>query len=589
MTDTASGIAGTAGRAMGEAVGDLVRRRLSSQPDGRAAVEAFDAGPQEPAAQAQLCRVLVHVLSTEAPFAVELTALVPAPAPAVPPVPADPPAPVAPPQPPEPPRIGRDGIIIDGRSRNRGNLALGDQLIQNVRRGDARTVLVLIAALALVVAIGYGGTKILTDDSPAPPAASDASGRSDAGGGVPDPQGEPSGGDPAATAGPSRTPASGSSDRSGPVPVRADPPTRFTQVPRGNLTDEDAAVVLDGADLITVADGRRLQVTAVRDGRVLAAMTSGGRLPDRRPGDPSATDGVPGRPGLGTSGDRRFAVAAFPLTVPGQGTTTDHFAVEVDILDLGTGKEAGRVRIAEGTASPGVPTVAGVADGRAVVVVPTLAGPAVSYAVDLATGSVVWTLPGFEALLIQGGTVTGTSRTRVDDEDRSEVQALSAKDGTVLWKTLADSAGFGLSEFAADKVLVARGNTSTLLSTATGEKLPLRFLGAPGAQINRCWFDGRATTVCSVGRYGGSELTGIDAAGGDILWRIQSTAGAGERVAPTVTAAWHGAVYGRTQRGEDVVLDARTGQDRELSPGVAPYLVSEYAAVARGNLYVSAG
>ncbi|MFJ4794923.1 outer membrane protein assembly factor BamB family protein [Kitasatospora purpeofusca] len=586
MTDTASGIAGSAGRAMGEAVGDLVRRRLSSQPDGRAAVEAFDAGPQEPAAQAELCRILVRVLSTEPPFAVELTALVPAPAPAVPPVPVHPPAP---PAPPEPPRIGRDGIIIDGRSRNRGNLALGDQLIQNVRRGDARTVLILIAALALVVAMGYGGTKILTDDSPAPPAASDASGRSDAGVGVPDPPGEPSGGDPAATAGPSRTPASGSSDRSGPVPVRADPPTRFTPVLRENLTAADAAVVLDGADLITVTDGRKLQVTAVRDGRVLAAMTSAGRLPDRRPGDPSATDGVPGRPGVGASGDRRFAVAAFPLTVPGQGTTTDHYAVEVDILDLGSGKEAGRVRIAEGTASADAPTVAGVSEGRALVVVPSLTGPPTSYAVDLTTGSVVWTLPGFEALLVQGGTVTGASRTRVEGEDRTEVQAVSAKDGTVLWKALADSAGFGLSEFAGDKALVARGKTSTLLSTATGETLPLRFLDAPGARINDCWFDGRTTTVCSVGRYGGSELTGVDAAGGDVLWRIQSAAGPGERVAPDVTAAWHGAVYGRTQRGQDVVLDARTGQDRELSPGVAPYLVSEYAAVAKGNLYVSAG
>ncbi|KOV13266.1 hypothetical protein ADK60_30260, partial [Streptomyces sp. XY431] len=81
---------------MGEAVGELVRRRLSSQPDGLAAVEAFDAEPQEPAAQAELCRVLVHALSTEAPFAVELTALLPVPAPAVPPAPAHPPAPPAP-------------------------------------------------------------------------------------------------------------------------------------------------------------------------------------------------------------------------------------------------------------------------------------------------------------------------------------------------------------------------------------------------------------------------------------------------------------------------------------------------------------
>ncbi|KJY28863.1 hypothetical protein, partial [Streptomyces sp. NRRL S-495] len=158
---------GTTGRAVAEAAGEAVRRRLSSEPDGRAAVAAFDSGPQEPAAQAELCRVLVQVMSTEPQFAVQLTALVPVPAPAAP----VPPLPPAPPPPAEPPRIGRDGIIIDGRSRNTGNLALGDQLIQNIRRGDPRTVLLLILALVLVVAAGYGGSRLLTDDSPGPNAA----------------------------------------------------------------------------------------------------------------------------------------------------------------------------------------------------------------------------------------------------------------------------------------------------------------------------------------------------------------------------------------------------------------------------------
>ncbi|MGW7361563.1 hypothetical protein ACWGI0_34355 [Streptomyces sp. NPDC054802] len=48
---------------------------------------------------------------------------------------------------------------------------------------------------------------------------------------------------------------------------------------------------------------------------------------------------------------------------------------------------------------------------------------------------------------------------------------------------------------------------------------------------------------------------------------------------PEVTAAWHGRVYGRTEAGP-VVLDARTGEDVEVDPGVAPVAVNEYGAVA---------
>jgi hypothetical protein len=43
-----------------------------------------------------------------------------------------------------------------------------------------------------------------------------------------------------------------------------------------------------------------------------------------------------------------------------------------------------------------------------------------------------------------------------------------------------------------------------------------------------------------------------------------------------VTAAWHGAVYG-TAGDKPLVLDAKTGVDREPSPGLAPAAVSGYA------------
>ncbi|MFC5664227.1 PQQ-binding-like beta-propeller repeat protein [Kitasatospora misakiensis] len=526
-------------------------------------------------------------MSAEPPFVVQLTALVPIPAPAAPPEPTAPPAP---PMPPEPPRIGRDGIIIDGRSRNTGNLALGDQFIQNVRRGDPRTILLLIAALVLVVATGYGGTKILTDDSPDRPAASPA-----ASPGAPEgaPPGAPSqagsaGGNPSATAGPS------SSGRPRPEPVQADPPVRFTPISYASLAGDDRQVVLDGLNVVLVEGSQTLTSLDVRDGKVSAQMTSTGLLPTKSPNGPSTKSLGYGRPAVGTAGGKRFAVAAFPLTVTGQGTTSDHYGVEVDILDLGTGKEAGRVTIDDGTVAPGVPVLVGVARGRAVVVVPTLSGPPTSYAIDLATRTVAWKLPNFEAQLIQDGTVLGVSSTtgKWDNSFHGmplEVRAVSAADSTVLWKALAEETGTELSEFAADKILAQTREGLTLLSTATGTVLPLPALPGKRAVISRCLFDGRATAVCQTGSEEGGWLIGIDTAGVTVLWQIGYSADVGARVAPSLTGAWHGAVYGRTQKGKAVVLDARTGNDRELAPGAAPDQINEYAALVEDDVYLSAG
>ncbi|MFB8242930.1 PQQ-binding-like beta-propeller repeat protein [Kitasatospora purpeofusca] len=586
---------GTAGRAVGEAAGEAVRRRLSSQPDGRAAVAAFDSGPQEPAAQAELCRVLVQVMSQEPPFAVQLTALLPVPA-AAPPEPTVPPAP---PLPPEPPRIGRDGIIIDGRSRNSGNLALGDQLIQNIRRGDPRTLLILIAALVLVVAVGYGGTKILTDDSTgrsavSPSDSSDQVASTAAGTG-----GGSAGGNRSATGEPSPSP---SSRPLLPEPVRADPPVKFKQVPVGSLSD-GRTVVLDGFNAVLVAGDEHLTSFDVRDGHETGSMTSTGRLPTKPPNmssDPAMywlTGGNPeaGRPAVGTAGGKRYAVAAFPLTVTGQGTVSNHYGVEVDILDLDTGKAAGRFPIDDGTIAREVPVVAGIAGGRAFVVAASLSGPPSTYAIDLATGKVAWKRANFEAQLIQGSTVLGVSSTTGKWDSYShyvplEVLAVSAADNAVLWNALVGKMQTSLTEFAADKALAYTSEGLTLLSTATGTVLPLPALPGKDAAISKCWFDGRDTAVCDVTSKDGGRLIGIDAAEITVLWQIAGSADVGARVAPAVTGAWHGAVYGlTTQKKQPVVLDARTGNDRETAPGAAPDQVNEYAALVNGNLYLSAG
>lgn len=69
----------------------------------------------------------------------------------------------------------------------------------------------------------------------------------------------------------------------------------------------------------------------------------------------------------------------------------------------------------------------------------------------------------------------------------------------------------------------------------------------------------------------------FDATNAKMFWQLPDEAA--NRVAPTVTAVWHGAVYGGTANGP-VVLDATTGADRSTAPGAAPSWVSEFGGIA---------
>ena len=120
----------------------------------------------------------------------------------------------------------------------------------------------------------------------------------------------------------------------------------------------------------------------------------------------------------------------------------------------------------------------------------------------------------------------------------------------------------------------------TAATTLAAPSASLRFVDARGAEVRtvdvgssytppRCVWDEAATTVCG----GDTRVFAVDATTAAPLWELPD-AGA-NRVAPRLTTAWHGAVYGTTVNGP-VVLDARTGADRDTRPGAAPVLVNAY-------------
>lgn len=101
------------------------------------------------------------------------------------------------------------------------------------------------------------------------------------------------------------------------------------------------------------------------------------------------------------------------------------------------------------------------------------------------------------------------------------------------------------------------------------------------SQINlRCFYDQASLTLCAyAAQYqpGDQQVFAFDPANPhDPLWQPPDPGHT--RVAPTVTAVWNGAVYGITENGP-VVLDARTGADRNAHPGAAPALVDPYFAI----------
>ncbi|MFJ4321413.1 PQQ-binding-like beta-propeller repeat protein [Streptomyces lavendulae] len=143
-TAAATGMGSTAATA----VADIVRSRLRGAGHD-ATVAQFDAAPQEPGSQTALRCALMAILTADQALIVQLTDALSAAAEATDTVPP-PPVYVA----------SGGGVTVQGTgNRLRGNFAGRDQIIHNIRHGDART-LVVLAVVAIVLAFAvYGGVQ----------------------------------------------------------------------------------------------------------------------------------------------------------------------------------------------------------------------------------------------------------------------------------------------------------------------------------------------------------------------------------------------------------------------------------------------
>ncbi|HEY9372300.1 PQQ-binding-like beta-propeller repeat protein [Streptomyces sp.] len=384
----------------------------------------------------------------------------------------------------------------------------------------------------------------------------------------------------------------------GPTRVAHDPPEKFDLQGGVRMPWEASSglISVGGTWLarkkIPVALHRETAYVATPD-RVLAFDTTKGVVknvirPESEPLTELAPDNRNGAaPPVVTEGSTPLMLASFLVRQPGEGTKAARDLIEVVAADAGTGKLTWRLPLTmpEGAMEgmdPSVVSVVGASGHVAVVTVSSddnvIYSASTTYGIDLRTHRLLWTRDEFQASAVTEGIVTGEVRNEPSD-DYSSAAGYDLATGTERWRGPErlnldlHPAGPHLVQARARDKSDSNIRYEQFLDPKTGAVKKNVSKTATGAN---CDHDGARTVVCGIG---GSEspVTAFDAVSGATLWQLPD-ANAG-RIAPRVTAVWHGRVYGETDDGA-LSLDARTGADVPTRPGIAPDLVNEYTGVA---------
>jgi outer membrane protein assembly factor BamB len=363
-----------------------------------------------------------------------------------------------------------------------------------------------------------------------------------------------------------------------------DPPVRFDG-PAVELPDAAQPSTTSGEEsrpAVTLADG--VAYITAEDG--LAAIDTGTGEPRWEVDTKHAAD--PG--GFGSNrvaplvaADGKTVYAAWNREAEGEGTMPDRSVIEVLAVETATGKTAWSAEITSAPSSTGLaavpigadellaPQVVGVDAGAAFV---TAADT--TYAVDPSAGTVRWKKADFRALTFADGVVAGGERTGYAE---GRLVGLAAATGEQQW-TLADARQ---PATAAPRLLSANLDDKTLVVDAVSGERRVTLDGAGW----RCRHDARSLVLCSKYGYGAADrgIAVFDAASVQKRWALPDDSG---RVVPKVTGFWHGAVYGEVG-DEPIVLDGKTGQDRQTSGGAAPYEIDRYGGVEGTTFHRAAG
>ncbi|MBE1578877.1 PQQ-binding-like beta-propeller repeat protein [Amycolatopsis roodepoortensis] len=404
--------------------------------------------------------------------------------------------------------------------------------------------------------------------------------------------------DPAPAPVPSGSAAAGQPPTSAtPEAKTADPPRSFDKsapvaLPPGALRSNVAGHVTSLFMTLRDRTGYIVTPTALNVVDVLTGQQKWTVPFERTPGDPYNQSG----PFVNTTGPRppavgdKLVVAAVPVVIPEKGTTPGYVALSVIAADREKGTKVwqSETKVSDdqyADASNAVTEVVAVTD-KAVIARYGRSDDHVTVALDPASGKTLWERKDYEAGSVHGDVVVGADFNVAENSSMVQATALDLATGGQKWTGAARSSAVVLVRADPALVVLTRtdygsGDSSLLfLDPATGaEKRKVDGEDQFGpSSYGTCRHDERSVLVCDAG----GVLTGYDAATAAPLWTLPDKAA--NRVAPSVTLAWHGAVYGKTGGGQPIVLDARTGKDLATDDvGLVPALVSEYAGIAAGE------
>ncbi|MBT8225563.1 MAG: hypothetical protein HKP61_19500 [Dactylosporangium sp.] len=354
-------------------------------------------------------------------------------------------------------------------------------------------------------------------------------------------------------------------DAGGAVSAPVEEPYQSTMV---NRTLSVASMLLDGTTLYA-AGASQLEIIETETGEVTSTIR-----PDRD--SPwKGSDGVAGRPVLATVGGERLLLVPFTVKMPGEGTAKATAGIELVAVSTKTGKRAWDMMID----LPAVEAedlkdtysfIVGV-EGSLLVLRASAVG---THVVDLEKRKEVWHNEDFPAGAVAAGVVVGTLTPDPSEVADVQITGLALADGTKRWALDEVSYSVRIFPAGANRVVTNSVKDRTLSTrTRVFDAATGTVVFGDWVEYVQCRYDGISTTVCMEREWIGA----FDQTSKGWLWEISEERD--KREIPEVTTVWHGAVYGTTKTNGPVVLDAKTGADRETDPGLAPFAVNEYVGI----------
>lgn len=306
---------------------------------------------------------------------------------------------------------------------------------------------------------------------------------------------------------------------------------------------------------------------------------------------PAPTDGtVRAAPLVASLSGAPAVFAAFDRVVQGTGTTPSRTVIEILAANASTGQRLWDTQI-DSTPSPD--DIMGEDDSLAadgitaarVVAVDTqnvvLTQNETTYVLDLSSRQLRWKRASFQAIALAGDVVTGEGSPTYGQR---QLTGYATQDGSTRWSASPVDGTHPASPAAAGLIAIDTTNGFDLLDAKTGATRT-SISRAPHIHPWSCAFDQASVIACSDEEFNQSDsIVALDSTSLQQLWTLDSNAGG--RLVPSLSAVWHGALYGSTPNGP-VVLDGHTGANR-ATPQFAPILVDANAVVYWSEGEVSA-